>query len=226
MTPRLRCDDVRALAPELALGVLDGVERGAVLTHLARCDACRELVADLARAADGVLLAAPAAEPPPGFESRVLERLAADLEAGPVRLAGRRRRRSVLAGAVAAVALVLLGAAGSWAALRPRGGEELLSAPMEDAEGDEVGEVYLFDGEPSWMFFEIDGWTPAWGDARYAVQVDLVDGGRVLLDDATFASGGGAWGSVVGVDVHEVRWVGVIDPASGRVYCGASLRDA
>lgn len=233
MSGRLSCDEVRALAPELALGVLAGAERAAVLTHLARCDGCRDLVADLARAADSVLLAARTAEPPPGFESKVLDRLAAERAAPPASPASlgalarpRSRRRSVLVAAVAAVALVLLGAAGSWAAMRTAGTDELLSAAMRNDDGEDVGEVYLFDGDPSWVFLEIDGWSPSWGDAAYAVEVELADGRRVVLEDARLAGGGGAWGSVVDVDVRDVRWVGVVDPGDGSVYCGATLRDA
>jgi Putative zinc-finger len=242
VTTPLPCGDVRSLAPELALGVLAGTERAATLQHLAGCDACRDVVADLARVADGLLLAAPTAEPPPGFESRVLERLAGERATAPVPIIARPRPRrrglAVLAGSVAAAALLVLGAVAGWAASRPSpaqarylaaldtvGGDGLLAAPMREADGVRVGEVFLFDGSPSWVFLSIDGWSSSWTDVRYAVRVDLVDGRQVVIDDVDLNQGDGAWGAVVDVDVADVRWVGVVDDG-GAVYCGADLSEA
>ncbi|HKY65932.1 MAG TPA: zf-HC2 domain-containing protein, partial [Acidimicrobiales bacterium] len=68
---QLRCDDVREVAPDIALGLLTGEERADALAHLERCEGCRAEVASLAVAADEVLLAAPEAAPPPGFADRV-----------------------------------------------------------------------------------------------------------------------------------------------------------
>lgn len=89
------CDEVRAAAAELALGVLDGEERARVLAHARGCAACRAHLDELAVVAREILTAAPVHEPPPGFESRVLEALA------PARprdaRGGLRRRRRVAA---------------------------------------------------------------------------------------------------------------------------------
>ncbi|HSS12195.1 MAG TPA: zf-HC2 domain-containing protein [Acidimicrobiales bacterium] len=74
----LTCDEFASQAAELALGLLSGDERAAALAHLAGCSSCRVNLDELARAADALLLVAPRAEPPIGFESRVLARLAAD----------------------------------------------------------------------------------------------------------------------------------------------------
>ena len=45
----LPCEDVRELAPELALGLLTGEERAEALAHLEGCDGCRAEVASLAK---------------------------------------------------------------------------------------------------------------------------------------------------------------------------------
>nr|MDQ3641745.1 hypothetical protein [Actinomycetota bacterium] len=87
---RLTCAQLEDVAAELALGTVAGAERAAALDHLAGCASCRNLVDQLARAADSLLLLAPEAEPPPGFESRVLSRIA------PVARPRRGRRRRVL----------------------------------------------------------------------------------------------------------------------------------
>jgi hypothetical protein len=71
----MSCDEFAEVAAELALGVLTGRERAAALAHLDGCESCREHVRELTMAGDELLALLPAAEPPAGFESRVLDRL-------------------------------------------------------------------------------------------------------------------------------------------------------
>jgi Putative zinc-finger len=67
MTAELGCEQVKELAPELALGIAEGEERAAALRHLSGCARCRQLVSELSAVGDELLLLAPAREPPPGF---------------------------------------------------------------------------------------------------------------------------------------------------------------
>ena len=53
MTGEMGCDQVRDLAPELALGIAEGQERVAALSHLSGCPGCRQLVSDLSSVGDG-----------------------------------------------------------------------------------------------------------------------------------------------------------------------------
>jgi predicted anti-sigma-YlaC factor YlaD len=69
------CAHVRDLAPEVALGVAGGEDRAIVLAHTAGCSECRAFVAELSSTVDAVLLLAPTRQPPPNFETRVLQRL-------------------------------------------------------------------------------------------------------------------------------------------------------
>lgn len=69
------CTRLHELAPELALGVLTGEERAEARKHLATCPDCREHVLELTSVGDGLLALVPGAEPPVGFEDRVLTRL-------------------------------------------------------------------------------------------------------------------------------------------------------
>jgi anti-sigma-K factor RskA len=71
----MRCDEFAEVAAELALGVLTGRERARALAHLDGCETCREQVRELSMAGDELLALLPPAEPPAGFESRVLDRL-------------------------------------------------------------------------------------------------------------------------------------------------------
>ena len=71
----MSCDEFAEVAAELALGVLTGRERARALAHLDGCESCREQVRELSMAGDELLALLPPAEPPAGFESRVLDRL-------------------------------------------------------------------------------------------------------------------------------------------------------
>ena len=84
MSDQLTCAAARELAPDLALGLLPGAERARLLAHLAGCASCDALVAELADVADSLLLLAPGADPPPGFESAVLARIDREPASGPV----------------------------------------------------------------------------------------------------------------------------------------------
>jgi len=72
MTAEMGCEQVRELAPELALGIAEGEERDAALRHLTGCSGCRQLVSELSSVGDELLQLAPAHDPPAGFQSRIL----------------------------------------------------------------------------------------------------------------------------------------------------------
>jgi len=71
----MECSRFHDLAPELALGLLDGAERAEVLAHLERCARCHADVASLTELGEQLLLLAPEVPPPAGFETRVLAQL-------------------------------------------------------------------------------------------------------------------------------------------------------
>ena len=81
----MTCAELADVAAELALGVLTGRERALAVAHLERCEACREDVRQLMATSEQLLELLPPAEPPAGFETRVLERLGlpAPAQAGP-----------------------------------------------------------------------------------------------------------------------------------------------
>src|SRR5215211_2017593 len=83
----MRCEEIRELGPDLALGIADGEERAEALRHLSTCAECRHALERLSEVADELLLMAPVHEPPAGFESRVVEAMG-------LREPPRRRRRA------------------------------------------------------------------------------------------------------------------------------------
>lgn len=79
----MTCGELADVAAELALGVLTGRERAMAVAHLDRCDTCREDVRQLMATGEQLLELLPPAEPPAGFETRVLERLGLSVSAQP-----------------------------------------------------------------------------------------------------------------------------------------------
>lgn len=210
---------VDEVAGELVLGLVSGTERSAALAHVLACGRCRALVEDLSRSVDSLLLLAPRAEPPEGFESRVLDML-------PPTVA-RRRPRLAAAGAVAAMVALLLGIAtlvGRDDAAVPG----TVSAPMYTAEGWNVGEAFVHEGRPSWVFIAVPGWSDADredGDVGYQLRLAMRDGGWKTIGDVVLDPGNGAWGAAVDLDVSRIARVELVD-ADGTVWCSASMRGA
>jgi hypothetical protein len=207
-------------AAELALGLLSGPERAEALAHLEGCAACRTTVEELADVADRLLLLAPEAEPPAGFESGVLAR------AGAPAVRGRSRRLVVLA---AAVVLVVAAASGALlltrdrrgtrldreyvAALEQLHGRALAATTLQDATGQQAGQLFLYEGTTSWLFVTVDD-PGATGDLTVEVRFD--DGHRVLVPGLRLANGRGSLGATVDLRLSDLAGVRVVDDA-GRV---------
>lgn len=235
------CAEVREVAPDVALGLLTGEERAAVLEHLEGCEACRADVASLAVAADEVLLAAPEATPPAGFDARVLaavatHRAAAEREATasavtpPARK--HRHRRRVWVGAAAAAALVLVVAL---AALVGSDDPRAPSTPtpsavatvdMRGSRGGVVGEATMTGSDPVQVVVDMPEWdelVERWGDdpaGGYWLVLETRDGARTMqeIPEGDGEAAEAAWTMAVDVAAPEVAAVSVVD-GEGRVWC-------
>src|SRR5215469_3162240 len=69
------CAEFAGVTAELALGVLTGRERADALAHMDHCDACAIHVRQLTIVDEQLIGLLPPRHPPPGFETRTLERL-------------------------------------------------------------------------------------------------------------------------------------------------------
>lgn len=215
------CDEFSGLAAELALGVLTGRERADALAHLEHCDACRETVRRLAVTGEGLLELLPAAEPPPGFESRVMARIGIAPPARhppvPGRAFPRRPRRLV---AVAAVTLAVLAAGlGGWglrAATAPAS-SPLSSAALVSAGHQAAGQVYYHAGGSRWLYMRVD-----LGSASTVVTCQLrgADGRFATLGTFRLDGGYGYWASPVPEASGQVTGVRVVSP-DGTVLAAA-----
>jgi hypothetical protein len=246
--PRRGCEWLQELAPQVALGLLTGRERGDALAHLERCEACRAEVAALSGTADEILLATPEVAPPAGFDQRVLAAVAAQRASGddgpdaavpaPHRGQGSRPVGRVVALAVAAAVLVVVGVA----AAVLRGGDEggggggpaVVAAEMRTGRGRVVGEVTLAGDRPVDVTVDVPEWAELverWeGEASggYWLAVETRDGSRSLTpvpgDDGMPEARGqdGGWTVSVEADQADVATVSVVD-GQGRTWCSGTF---
>jgi hypothetical protein len=232
MTGEMGCEQVRELAPELALGIAEGEERDAALRHLPGCAGCRQLVFELSSVGDELLLLSPAQEPPLAFESRVLAAVAEPPRRQRLQTLARRRRW--LATAAAAVVLaaglgggsVFLATAGDrqladgYRAVLSQGqGSFFTAAPLQGPQG-RVGTVFGYQGHPSWAMATLQ--PSIRQEGRFQVQVVTRDGRYLPVGDAVLGGAKRAWGGQLPVDlsaVHQLRFVG----SDGRTVFAATF---
>jgi hypothetical protein len=216
------CSEATTLLDELALDVLPGDRRAALLAHLEECPACRDLLDDLSETADALLLAAPVAAPPAGFEDRVLQQI----QAPRVRTGGRTPARSPVRFrlvAVAAAAVVLLGVgglAGARFARSSRDGHELRTVQLISATGAGIGDVSTYGDAPTWFFMRLDGPLP---NGVYQCMVDVDDGRAVPIGKLWASNGHGGWGEHVALDLRHVKAARMVD-AKGVTVATARFR--
>jgi hypothetical protein len=223
----MTCAELRDVAEELALDLLDGVERAVALAHLETCGACRHEVGALTEVAEEVLVLAPEVAPSPGFAAGVvtqIQRLRAPATvATATRGRGRtwgRRFAGLAAAAVAVLALVAI--------IVVRGGPgddaEVLAADMRTGRGTSVGRVSLQLDDPATVTVSVPGWIDlvrGYGeplDATYWLAVEHDDGSRDLHPLAPGRDD--TWVVPIDVDPGAVSAVSVLDDA-GRVWCTA-----
>jgi hypothetical protein len=214
------CDETRELIPELALGIAAGEERAEALRHLAGCAACRRTLRQDSEVADELLELAPAQEPPPGFESQVLDQLG---------LRPRRRRRTrriamrlaapvAAAAAAAGIVLALVDDERDLAAryrdtLQQADGRYFQAARLEAPGGMPAGVVFGYEGRPSWVLVTVD---PEHRVGRYRGELVTEAGRRVALDGFRLDPATGSWGRAIPVKLQDVSSVRLVDRRRGE----------
>ncbi|MEU0388269.1 zf-HC2 domain-containing protein [Streptomyces chartreusis] len=243
------CAWLRAVADELALGILPGEERAEAIAHLDRCPACRERVEQLTLVGDGLLSLLPGSEPPAGFETRVTDRLG--LNRPP------RRRRPRAGVAVAAAAAIALGFGfGGWAvgtaiegasAPASRSSESpdsehgLLAASLLAPDHRPVGRIFTYTGSPGWVYMSVhldrdgsgsgvpteDGSEAAGPSDVYpeagkvSCRLERTDGTSVHIGEFSLDDAGqGYWGAPTRVDPDTVSGARLL-AADGSVLATA-----
>lgn len=204
----MTCAELQDLAAELALGTVSGAERADALDHLAGCAPCRGLVDQLSGAADRMLLLAPVAEPPPGFESKVLARMG-------VAQAPAKPRRRLLVG-VAALALVGALSVAGVATLgedrsgRGRAGDGLRTALVSDDEGRWSCRAVVYGDNPTWLVVSLDRTDGL--DAAFSVEAVHAGSSRPEpVGSLSLRGGHGTLAGTLAVAAEDLRSVRVRD---------------
>jgi hypothetical protein len=215
----LTCAEFRQMSAELALGVADARERAAALAHLERCRACRQEMGQFSDVADGLAALAPPAEPPAGFESRVLDALSQADRPVPRRLPV---RRAVVWLAAAAALIVVVGGVG-WVLGNQnhqptQAAGRVVVAKLTGSRG-AVGQVVIDSGPDPWMSMAV-----AIPGGRTTVRCELrtVSGGMTTVGTFTVWKGYGYWAAPIPVIGSTVDGAQVVD-MQGHVLASASL---
>jgi hypothetical protein len=214
------CMSSRAALPELALGIADGKQRALALEHIVGCSDCRRELDELSALADELIALVPEREPPPGFENRVLDRLA--IRQPRPRRARRRLRRLAFAAAVpavaAATALTMTLSYSSdrrlasqyRAALQGAHGQYFQSGRLNSPAGHVAGIVFAYQGSPSWLFYVLHS---RYGSAPYKEQIVTRSGTTLTLPPFRLIDG--SWGIATPVPVRDIARVKLIPQPRG-----------
>lgn len=221
----MRCEEIRDLAPEIALGIADGAERAEALRHLSTCAECRRLVEQLSHVADEMLLLAPTLEPPAGFESRVVKALG--LQGPPRRRLARwltprwlapRLGPALAAVAVTAATLIAVYSDDHRTAERYRetlaraDGQYFQAERLTDGAGSEGGVVFGYQGSPSWLFVTVD---PAHRHVVTSGELVTRDRRTIPLPSLELDRRG-SWGAALPVDLSKVASIRLLGEGPGE----------
>jgi hypothetical protein len=232
MNGEMSCEQVSELTPELAIGIADGEERDAALRHAATCPDCRRLLSELSVVVDELLLLAPSREPPAGFASRTVARIAPPPAPAhrrrpsrpPVRrVRADRRWLPRLATAASVVVALAVGAgvvyqgtsadrqlADSYRAVLAQGHGSFFAAASLRSPAGAVGTVFGYQGRPSWLWATVH--LPQSGTQTFDVQLLTRDGKTLPLGSAIFGGRHESWGAQIPVAltmVTQLRFVAV-----------------
>jgi hypothetical protein len=222
----MRCEEIRDLAPEIALGIADGQERAEALRHLSTCGECRHALEQLSQVADELLMLAPTEEPPAGFESRVVEALG--LERPPRRRLARwltprwlARRLAPALAAAAVTAAVLIGTYSDDRRTAERYRDTLALADgryfqaeqLADETGARGGVAFGYEGSPSWVLLTVD---PAHRDAVSRGELVTRDGRRIALTSLELDRDG-SWGGAIPVNLYKVASIRLLGESPGEI---------
>jgi len=216
----MTCEDLHELAPEVALGTIEGHERAEALRHLSECGDCRRLVEQLSGVTDELLLRAPVQEPPVGFESRVVGALGIQ-ERKPRRA---RRLLRVLGPPVAAAVAAVVALAAVYhddrvtaeryrETLEQAGGRAFHAARLHDGTGARAGVVFGYQGSPSWVLVTVD---PAHRDQVARGELVTTDHRTVPLP-ALELDRNGTWGGAIPVNPYDVAAIRLLGDRPGEV---------
>ena len=210
------CKELDDQLEALALGQIAEPERSRLHAHVAMCSFCRGHFDEMLGLTDMLLALAPVHEPPPGFESRVLDRLS-------IPEARRSRRSAGLLGVAAAVLVVVtsFGAVAVDRRISDKGITIARSGVIVGASGSRVGGIQLVRGEQPFVLVSIDNPRP--GSGPVSCQLQLADGRIVVVGSWSYDDvRGGVWAAGLDDSALVAVAMQVVD-SEGTVVASASL---
>lgn len=219
----LSCAEARELAPELALGILGGAERAEMLLHVNGCARCQAYVAELTDAADVIPQLVPDAEPPPGFEARVLRRLGED---------ERRTRRRWIAAVAAVAAAAIIVSVTTVRVIEANDGVDVaargvpttrlantpVAVPMQGGSVD-VAVGWAFVNDRHGVAVSVDYGIPT---GAYAVTATPTGGDPATLGTVQVTDGRGAWTGRSAAPLPAGSRIALVD-ATGTEACHGTV---
>lgn len=206
------CAQVRDAAAEYALGILPEADARAVSEHVLACPRCRREVGQLRDISDQLMELVPDAEPPLGFDRRVLSAVGI----------GRPRRhwkpRLVLGAAAAAVAIA---AAGATAAALSSGHHRAYRAELAGVlhQGSrDVGTVSLA-GNPTWVSMTVHQLSLT---GPISCQLETGNGQITTVGTFQVVDGSGWWGALEPAGISHPTEARLVGP-NGVVLASAKL---
>ena len=168
------------------------------------------------------------AAPDPEFVSRLQRELADQAGTAQVVPMVRPRPRGRIALVSVAAGLALVGAtvaatesidrpASTRAALPLPQGQELRTGTFEDAASQNVGQIVVYDGNPSWVFMVVKGSSY---DGPVTCRLHATDGSTVATGAFYVRDGTGQLAKTIGVDVGQLGGAQLVTPT------GATLASA
>jgi hypothetical protein len=229
------CEAYSADLAELALGVLTGRERARALAHVDTCPRCADELEQLSRAADAVLLAAPAQEPPAGFEVELLDRMGVRAVIPRKHRLAWTPRWATAAVASAAAAVAALGVGLGVTLSSSPGSPQLSTSPVAEAPathmesakltaegGRTVGHIVYSEGTKPWMAVMLANPGPHGRTGTYKCVVVDKHGVTHTVGTLVAKDGYGAWYAPLQINPNHLSRAEVVS-SSGAVIATASL---
>lgn len=207
----LTCHQVEEAATEYALGILPADEARGVSTHILRCPACRQEVEDIRQTGDQLLDLVPDAEPPVGFDQRLLSAL----QLGPARRRGKLR---LMVAAAAAAAVIAVGAVTATAVAHHQQAHPAELTAVFHEGNQTVGTVYV-GGHPTWISMTVNHLSLS---GTVSCQLTYKDGTVTSIGTFALVDGSGSWGAPDPATRSEPLTARLVGPA-GTVIASASF---
>jgi hypothetical protein len=218
-TRPVTCADFDLDVDELALGLIAEPRRSALLDHSGSCAVCQANLDAATALGDRLMLLTPDAEPPAGFESRVLARLGTESpsQRRPARL------RWLVAAAVVALAL-LAGTLVGWVSRGTTVHEAgvVKHGVIASSTGAEVGTIQLISAPQPHVLVSIG--TPRAGPGVRHCELVLRDGRRIDVGSWSYDEiRTGVWAAGIDKALLDAVSMRIVDEATGAVVATANL---